>query len=100
MAGSIPGRSRPRPGLLRVVGELAQGVDHGQIGQADVAQLDTAASQHPRPAPARPLGERQQQAGLAHPGVAGHQHHLRAAPLGPFQHRIEPVQLGRPADER
>jgi hypothetical protein len=77
-----------------------QGVHHGQIGQADVAQLDTAAGQHPHPAPASPVGKRQQQAGLAHSGVPGEQHHLRSALLGPFQHRVEPAQLERPADER
>ena len=99
-AGSGRGRTDQESGLLRVVGELAQGVDHGQIGQADVAQLDTATGQHPHPAPASPVGERQQQAGLAHPGVAGDQHHLRAALPGPFQRRVEPAQLDRPADER
>jgi hypothetical protein len=94
------GRAGQQPGLLRVVGELAQRVHHGQIGQADVAQLDTAAGEHPHPTPTSPAGKRQQQAGLAHPGVAGHQHHLRAAPLGPLQYRVEPAPLDRPADER
>jgi hypothetical protein len=99
-AGGGRGRPGEQAGLLRVVGELAQGVDHGQIGQADVAQLDAAAHQHPHPAPAGPVGERQHQAGLAHPGVPGDQHHPRAALLGPFQHLVEPAQLDRPADER
>jgi hypothetical protein len=98
--GRGQGRSGQQPGLLRVVGQLAQGVDHGQVGQADVAQLDRGAHEHPHPQPAGPVGKRQQQAGLAHPGVAGNQHHLRAALPGPLQHRVEPVQLDRPADER
>ena len=94
------GRTGQQPGLLRVVGELAQGVHHGQIGKADVAQLDGCTHQHPRPALTGPVGKRQQQARLAHPGVTGKQHHLRAALLGPFQQRVEPAQLHRPADER
>jgi hypothetical protein len=98
-AGRGHGRAGQQPGLLRVVGEPPQRVHHGQIGQADVAQLDAAAGEHPGPAPARPLGQREQQAGLAHPGVAGHQHHLRTALLGPFQHRVEPAQLDHPADQ-
>jgi hypothetical protein len=99
-AGRGCGRTGQQPGLLRVIGEPAQGVHHGQIGQADVAQLDTAAGQHPHPAPVSPVGERQQQAGLAHSGVTGDQHHLRAALLGPFQQLVDPAQLDRPADER
>jgi len=99
-AGRGHGRTGQQPGLLRVISELAQGIHHRQKGQADVAQLDTAAGQHPHPAPASPVGKRQQQAGLAHSSVPGDQHHLRAALLGPFQHRVEPAQLHRPADER
>jgi hypothetical protein len=99
-AGRGHGRTGQQSGLLRVVGELAQGVHHGQIGKADVAQLDGCTHQHPRPALAGPVGERQQQAGLAHPGVAGKEHHLRGALLGAFQQRVEPAGLHRPADER
>jgi len=52
------------------VGQLAQGVHHGQVRQADVAKLDAAAAEHPHPPPAGPVGQGQQQPGLAHPGVA------------------------------
>jgi len=99
-AGRGGGRSGQQPGLGRVVGQPTQGVHHGQMGQADVAQLDRRTHQHPHPAPASPVGERQQQAGLAHPGVTGDQHHLRAALRCPFQQRVDPAQLDRPADER
>jgi len=82
------------------VGQLAQGVHHGQVRQADVAKLDAAAAEHPHPPPAGPVGQGQQQPGLAQPGVARQQNHLRAALPGPLQHRIEPARLDRPADER
>ena len=99
-----PGRGRGRtgqqPGLLRVISKLAQGVHHGQIGQADVAQLDTAPGQHPHPTPAGPVGQRQQQPGLPTPASPATSTTCGRALLGPFQRRVEPAQLDRPADER
>jgi hypothetical protein len=98
------GRGRRRPGqqlgLLRVVGEPAQGVHHREISQADVAQLHAASAEHPHPAAPGPLAKCQQQPGLAHPGVAGDQHDLGPALLGPVQRRLELAQLDGPADER
>ena len=46
------------------------------------------------------VGKRQQQPGLAHPSVAGHQHQLWLTLLGPIQSRLEPAQLSSPTDER
>jgi len=45
------------------------------------------------------VGELQDQTGLADPGIAGQQHHLGPALLGPVQCCLEPAQLISPADE-
>jgi hypothetical protein len=41
-AGRGQRRTGQQPGLLRVVGELAQGIHHGQIRQADIPQFDAS----------------------------------------------------------
>jgi hypothetical protein len=99
-AGRGGGHPRQQVGLLGFVDELAQRIDHWEVGEADVAQLDSRTQEDSRPAPAGPVGECEQQAGLAHPGVTGEQHDLRAVLLGPVQDRLEPLRLTRPADER
>jgi hypothetical protein len=99
-AGRGRGDPRQQLGLVGVLGELAESVDHGEVGEADVAELDGRAHEHPHPTPPGAVGKRQQQAGLAHPGVSGEQDDLRLAALGPLQGGDEPAQLHGPADER
>ena len=84
----------------RILSKTTQGINDGQIGQADVAKLDTAADKHPHPTPTGPVGELRQQAGLAHPSIASQQHQLRPALLGPVQDRRKPTKLIGPADQR
>jgi hypothetical protein len=49
--------------------------------------------------PTSPVGKRQQQPSLAHPGITGHEHDLGPALPGSVQHRVEPAQLDGPADK-
>ena len=77
-AGAGPGWARPRPAgrppRPRPAGpEVAEGVDEGHVGQADVADLHAAADQHPDAAALGPGGELVEQPGLADAGVAGDQ---------------------------
>jgi hypothetical protein len=83
-----------------IVGKAAQGVHHREVGKADVAQLHTAAGKHPRPALLGLIGELGQQPGLAHPGITGQQHDLRAAVLSPVQRPLDSAQLSSPTNER
>jgi hypothetical protein len=85
--------------LGRIVAKATQGVHDGQVGKADVAQLHTAAGEHPHPSPTGLVGELQEQTGFADPSIAGQQHDLRPALLGPVQCCLEPAQLISPADE-
>jgi hypothetical protein len=45
------------------------------------------------------IAKLQEQTGLAHPGITGQQHNLRAAVLSPIQSPLESAQLGSPTNE-
>ena len=98
-AGQGRGQRGGHLGLARPGAEVAEGVDEGDIGEADVADLHAAADQHPDAGPAGPGGQLVQQPGLAHPGVAGDQPDRRAPALGPVEQAEQAAQLIGAADE-
>ena len=84
----------------RVGGDGAEQVDERQIGQADVAEVDAVAGEHPHAAFGGPGGQLVEQPGLADPGVAGEQDGGGPARLRALDMRQQAGELIGPAHQR
>ena len=62
----------------QVGAESAQGAHHGRVGQLAVRSLDAVSDEHARRAALLLVSELADQAALAHPGLARHEHGGRA----------------------
>jgi hypothetical protein len=87
-------------GERRVGGHRAEQVDERQVGQADVAQVDAVAGEHPHAALGGPGAQLVEQPGLADPRVAREQDGGGAAGPGPFDVRQQAGELVGPAHQR
>ena len=79
------GRRRQQLVVVGLGGEPAQSGEEGDIGEADVADLQAPANQHLCPLPTGLVGQLSQQPSLADPSIAGYQHYGRLALLGLLQ---------------
>jgi hypothetical protein len=102
-AGQEPGQHRVRRGDGRELGlprDGTQQVDEGQIGQADVAEVDAVPGEHADPAGGRPGAQLVEQPGLADARVAREQDRRGAARDRLIDVRQQPTELLGPADDR
>jgi len=87
-------------GAPRPADQAAQGVDHRPVGQAAVAQVDAAATQHRGSCiTGAPVQELRHQPGLSDPALPAHDQRRRLARHRPGQGVVQPGQLFGPAHE-
>lgn len=97
--GQDGARRRDR-GRLGIGGHRAQEVHEGQVGQADVAQVDAVPGEHPEPALLGPGGELVEQPGLPYARVAGQENGPRPPGGGAVEGRQQAGELGGPSHHR
>ncbi len=71
----------------------------GEVGEADLAEVDAVAPHHRRARPGRELRRAGEQARLAHPRVRADEHDARLAAARALDRRGEHVELGRAGHE-